>query len=1061
MSARPMTTLATLLLPTLVILGAALATDTQSALAQGRGAGAGVYDPVLYQALRWRNIGPYRGGRVTAVAGVPDEPRTYYFGATGGGVWKTQSAGEQWRNVSDGDFRTATIGAIAVAPSDSNIVYVGTGESPIRGVTTSHGDGVYKSLDAGKTWSHLGLEDTRHIAAVRIHPKNPDIVYVAAQGSPWAPSKARGIYRSLDGGKTWKQVLFVNETTGASGLAMDATNPRVLYAAMWDHQRRPWTIRSGGPGSGLYKSTDGGETWQPINEGLPALMGNTGVSVSPANPDRVYAMIEATEGGVFRSDDGGAHWKRVNADPGIRDRGWYYTHIFADPIEENTVYVLAAPMMKSTDGGRTFEQVATPHGDNHDLWINPRDNRAMIEGNDGGANVSLDGGKTWSTQANQPTGQFYRVITDNLFPYNVYGGQQDNSSVRIASRTLTGGIGREDWRAVAGGESAFIAFDPDNPILIYGTGILGSINELNLATGELRNIVAYPYFSGFRPGRELKYRFNWNAPVVVSRFDPKVIYHAANVVLKSTDRGRSWAAISPDLTRNDKSRQGTTGGPITIEGAGGEHYATITYLIESPHDPKVLWAGSDDGLVHLTRDGGETWQNVTPRGMPEAQVNAIDVSPHDPATAYIAVTRYKFADLTPMIYRTDDFGKSWRRIVKGIAHDAFVRVVREDPVRRGLLYAGTEAGVYVSFNDGRSWQSLQLNLPPVPITDLTVHGNDLVAATQGRAFWILDDVSPLRQLDKAVAGAAFHLFRPMDALRLDIRGFWRKEAPNPPDGAVIYYTLAAKRAKDAPPITLEILDAKGRVIRTFTSKPAKAARKVVVKGVRGPAPVEPLGVREGLNRYVWNLRREPMVQVSDIIRYVSQRPPRIAPGVYTARLTVDGKSQSQTFKVVPDPRRGPIAADAWAEQQQLLETLYELVNDIHRAVNGARSVTEQIERLMALTAGHGQTDKITAAGKAAIARLKAWEDHVPQAELPGGVQDRVAYPSHLLSTQVLNVISAVDQDPPVTEGARARTRELVDQWKGLRTALRRIYSDDVAAFNVALAAAGVAHVIVP
>ena len=1060
MPARPLAILGTLLASAVLALFATLAGPT-SAFAQGAGTGKATYDPALYQALHWRNIGPYRGGRVTAVAGVPDQPLTYYFGATGGGVWKTESAGTRWRNVSDGFFHTATIGAIAVAPSDSNVVYVGTGEEAVRGVTTSHGDGVYKSVDAGKSWTRLGLDETRQISAVVVHPDNPDIVYIAAQGSPWTPSRTRGVYRSTDGGKTWKQVLFVNETTGASGLSMDPTNPRVLYAAMWDHQRRPWTIRSGGPGSGLYKSVDGGETWQPINAGLPALMGNTDVSVSPANPDRVYAMIEATKGGVFRSDDAGAHWRRTNADPGIRDRGWYYTDIFADPSQENTVYVLAAPMMKSIDGGKTFEQVATPHGDNHALWINPRNNRAMIEGNDGGANVSLDGGKTWSTQANQPTGQFYRVITDNLFPYNVYGGQQDNSTVRIASRTLTGGIGRVDWRSVAGGESSFVAFDPNNPILIYGTGILGSINELNLATGEFRDMVAYPYFAGFRPGKELKYRFNWNAPVVVSAQDPRVIYHAANVVLKSTDRGRSWTPISPDLTRNDKSRQDTTGGPITIEGAGGEIYGTIMYLAESPRDAKVLWTGSDDGLVYLTRDGGATWTNVTPKGMPEAQVNAIEASPRDPATAIIAVTRYKFADFTPMIYRTDNFGKSWRKIVKGIAKNAFVRVVREDPVRRGLLYAGTEAGMYVSFNNGRGWQSLQLNLPPVPITDLTVHGNDLVASTQGRAFWILDDVTPLRQLDKAAAGAAFHLFRPADALRLDIRAFWPKAAPNPPNGAVLYYALAKARGEDAQPVILEILDPSGQVIGTFSSTAAKAARKVVVKGVQGPAPVEPLGVRKGLNRYVWNLRRKPMVRVSDIIRYVSQRPPRVAPGTYTARLTVDGKAQSQTFQVVPDPRRGPIAPEAWADQQGVLKTLYDLVNDVHRTVNDSRSVTAQIERLIELTAKHPKAGEIAAAGKAAIDKLKAWEIHVPQPELPNGVQDKVAFPSRLLSTQVLNVMSAVDQDPPVTAGARVRTAELVDQWKGLRADLSRIYAGDVAAFNTLLARAGLAHVIVP
>jgi photosystem II stability/assembly factor-like uncharacterized protein len=505
--------------------------------------------------MEWRNVGPYRGGRVTAVAGHPDQSFTYYHGATGGGVWKTTNAGRTWENVSDGFFGTGTIGAIAVAESDPNVIFVGTGESPIRGVTTSHGDGVYKSTDGGQTWRRVGLEKTRQISKIAIHPANPDIVFVGAQGSPWAPTADRGVYRSLDGGDTWERVLFVNETTGASFLTMDMNNPRVVYVGMWDHQRQPWDVRSGGPGSGLYKTIDAGDTWQELTEGLPDLMGNTGISVSRADPNRVYAMIEAVQGGVYRSDDAGLTWSHVNDNPGIRDRGWYYTHIFADPQNADTVYVLAAAMAKSTDGGRTFSDVPTPHGDNHDLWINPHNNLWMVEGNDGGANVSLDGAKSWSRQDNQPTAQFYRVITDNRFPYNLYAGQQDNSSVRIASRSQEAGIGPRDWRPMSGGESAHLAFDADNPVLVYGTSILGTIEELNTDTGERRSITGYPYFAGFRPGRELKYRFNWNAPVLVSQHDSSVIYHAAQLLLKSTNRGRSWVEVSPDLTRSDHDRR--------------------------------------------------------------------------------------------------------------------------------------------------------------------------------------------------------------------------------------------------------------------------------------------------------------------------------------------------------------------------------------------------------------------------------------------------------------------------------------------------------------------------
>ena len=641
-----------------------------------------------------------------------------------------------------GFFNTATIGAITVAESDPNIIYVGTGESPIRGVSTSHGDGVYKSIDAGATWQHMGLTETRQISKITVHPSNPDIVYIGAQGSPWAATPQRGVYRSADGGENWDKVLFVDNDTGVSFLSMDATNPDVVYAGMWDHRREPWNVRSGGPGSGLYKTTDGGDSWKELTQGLPDLMGNTGVSVSRANPNRLWAMIEAVEGGVYRSDDAGESWQHVNDDPGIRDRGWYYTHIFADPVDEDTVYVLAASMVKSTDGGETFEGVSTPHGDNHDLWINPKNNQWMVQGNDGGANVSFDGGQSWSSQANQPTAQFYRVNVDNVFPYRLYGGQQDNSTVRIPSATLENGISFRHFRSVAGGESAHIDFDPDNPVLVYGTSLLGSIIELNVETEERRNIEPHPYFAGFRPGRELRYRFNWNAPVLVSKHNTEVLYHASNIVLKSTDRGTSWNPISPDLTRDDDSKQGTTGGPIMIEGAGGEHYGTIMYLAESPHDADTVWSGSDDGKVYVTRDGGESWDDVTPRRMPESQVNSIDISSHDPAVAYITATRYKFNDFTPMIYKTNNYGRGWTEIVDGIGDEAFARIVREDPARQGLLYAGTEAGMYVSFNDGEDWQSLKLNLPVVPITDLRVHNNDLIAATQGRSFWILDGIAP-------------------------------------------------------------------------------------------------------------------------------------------------------------------------------------------------------------------------------------------------------------------------------------------------------------------------------
>ena len=1018
-------------------------------------------DPALFQALEWRNIGPFRGGRVTAVAGHPDQPFTYYMGATGGGVWKTTNGGVSWSNVSDGYFNTGTIGALAVAESDANVIYAGTGESPIRGVSTSHGDGVYKSSDAGRTWVHLGLETTRQISKITVHPSNPDIVYVGAQGSPWAATEERGVYRSIDGGANWERVLYVNADTGVSFLSMDATNPGVIYAGMWDHRREPWNVRSGGPGSGLYKTTDGGNNWQKLEKGLPKLMGNTGISVSRANPDRVWAMIEAVDGGVFRSDDAGQTWKHVNKDPGIRDRGWYYTHIFADPQDENTVYVLAASMVKSIDGGVTFESVNTPHGDNHDLWINPDNNRWMVQGNDGGANVSFDQGQSWSTQSNQPTAQFYRVIVDNVFPYRLYGGQQDNSTVRIPSRTLENGISTRHFRAVAGGESAHIAFDPDKPVLVYGTSLLGTISELNTETEELRNLEPYPYFAGFRPGKELRYRFNWNAPVLVSSHDPDVIYHGAQVVLKSTNRGQSWAAISPDLTRNEEAKQGTIGGPIMIEGAGGEHYGTIMYIAESPHAADTIWTGSDDGRVSVSQDGGGNWKDVTPRRMPEAQVNAVEVSPHDPATAYIAVTRYKFNDFTPMIYKTNDYGRSWTSIVKGIGPEAFVRVVREDPQQRGLLYAGTESGVYVSFDDGRQWQPLQLNLPRVPITDLRVHDNDLIAATQGRAFWILDDITALQQINDDTASQPVHLYKPRNAYRLDGSSWRPQQAKNPPAGAVIYYTINEEIDDAAGGVTLEILTADGAVIRRFSNSEAEVQKGGFVKGVIAEPPAPPLETGRGMNRYVWNLRHERYEPVSDTIRYVSMRPYRVAPGAYQARLSFNGQSVTESFRVLTDPRREPIAAAAWTHQQQLLGEMAGLVNDIHKSTMGLRAIAAQTMRVMEITESNSQSAAIVTRGQALVDKIAAWEVHVPQPPLPDDIQDRVAFPSRLLSTQVLHVMRAIDQDPPVSAGSELRAQELIDQWAQIEADVQEIIDKDLRELNTLLSDARVPHIAAP
>ncbi|MBS1241730.1 MAG: glycosyl hydrolase repeat-containing protein, partial [Gemmatimonadetes bacterium] len=873
-------------------------------------------DPSLYKPLAWRNIGPFRGGRAVAAAGVVQQPRTFYFGSTGGGVWKTEDAGESWTNVSDGFFKTGSVGAIEVAPSDPNVVYVGMGEHPVRGVMTSHGDGVYRSTDAGKTWTHLGLEKTRAISRIRVHPNDPDLVYVAAQGSPYGASKERGIYRSKDGGKTWTLIHSVNESTGASDLAIDPGNPRVLYAAYWDHLRTPWQVRSGGPGSGIYKSTDGGDTWTKLEAGLPKLMGKVGVSVSPVDPNLVWAIIEAEKGGLYRSEDAGKTWSLVNGDRLIQTRSWYYMEVYADTRDRETVYVLNAPMLRSIDGGRTFKTLNIAHGDTHDLWISPVNHDAMILTDDGGAAVSFNAGRTWSTQQNQPTAQFYRVNTDHRFPYRVYGGQQDNSSVIIMSSNPAGyGIGEKEWFDGPGCESAYLAFDPDHPRYVYGGCYQGIISEMDTETGYTRDIAAYPATNLAIDPKDQKYRFNWNAPIITSPHDPKVIYHGGNVLLRSSDRGNTWTEISPDLTRNDKSRQGPGGAPITNEGAGGEVYGTIFTVAESPKQAGVIWTGSDDGLVHVTQDGGKTWQNVTPRDLPESQINAVEASPHDAATAYIAVTRYKFNDYTPYFFRTRDFGKSWQRIVNGIGDESWARVIREDPVRKGLLYAGTELGAYVSFDGGDRWQPLQQNLPVVPVTDLKIQGNDLVAATSGRAFWIMDDVSLLRQLTPELTAKTMAMVETGPAYRLPGGGFSLpipRIGQTPPSGAQLLFYL--KSAPDSATVgTLEILDQTGAVIRTWKTKPGKPD----ASGTKADS----LALQQGMNRVRWNLRYAGPEGIPGVVSFGGGPGGRmVVPGEYQARLTVGSETATVPVKVVSDPRlRHP--AEEYAAQAEVTRAL--------------------------------------------------------------------------------------------------------------------------------------------
>ncbi|MDX1643648.1 MAG: glycosyl hydrolase, partial [Thermoanaerobaculia bacterium] len=1017
-------------------------------------------DSTRFHALEWRMIGPYRGGRVTAVAGHADQPLTYYMGATGGGVWKTTDAGNTWENITDGHLQTGSVGAVAVAPSDPNVIYVGMGERCIRGVATSSGDGVYRSTDGGKSWQHLGLEETLHIAAIEIHPQDPDRVYVAAQGNPYRPSEARGIYRSENGGRTWEKVLSGDPKAGASDLALDPTNPRILYAGFWEHQRLPWKIVSGGPSSGVFKSSDGGDTWKRLDQGLPELMGKVAVDVSPADPDRVWAMVEAEEGGLYRSDDGGESFQLVNSDRVLRARAWYYIHVYADPLDPDTVYVLNAPFMKSIDGGKSFTPVSVPHGDNHDLWIHPEDSRVMVNANDGGANVSFNGGETWSTQTNQPTAQFYRVIADDRWPYWLYAGQQDNTSVAIASRSFGTGIGREDWHPVGGCESAWVAFDPDDPRLTYATCIVGGIDEYDQETEVLRSVMAYEFLGLGMSAEEMPYRFNWNNPVVASPHDPSVIYHAANVVLQSSDRGVSWEEISPDLTRDEPEKQGPGGGPITNEAAGGEVYNTILYLVESPHEAGVIWVGTDDGLVQLTRDGGESWTNVTPKGLPESMINSIEVSPHDPATAWIAVTRYKFGDFSPMAYVTRDYGASWRSIAADLPEGSFVRVVREDPVRPGLLYAGTETGVRVSFDGGESWQSLQLDLPVVPITDLTIRDGDLVAATQGRAFWILDDLSPLRQLTPEVEESGFYLFEPRPAHRIGGGGFSlprRNLGENPKDGIVLHYLLEEDLGPDSEEeLVLEILAADGHVLRRVSHKPQGEAGPV--SPFFQPPPRE-LPAKAGMNRWVWNFRRDDLVEVKGLFSFGPLMGPMVPPGSYSVRLTLGERQVEQPVEVVPDPRR-QISPEEWDAQQEMLLAIADRVSEIHQTVLDMREVKTQVEALLGRVERHTAAEALEAAGRDVVEAIDALEAGLVQVKSQT-FQDIINFPNQL-NMDYMDLMGKVDGSaPPVNQGMRRRLADLEAEWAEHQAERDRILTDEVAAFNALFAEHGVPAVILP
>lgn len=986
---------------------------------------------------------------------------TYYMGTTGGGLWKTEDAGQRWKNISDDFFEMGSVGAVAVSKSNSNIVYCGMGEHAPRGVMTSYGDGVYKSTDAGKTWKPVGLKETQHISRIVIHPTNADIVFVAAQGALYGPNRERGIFKSVDGGTTWKNVLFINELTGCSELSMDAKYPEIMYAAMWEHQRKPNKIVSGGKGSGLYKSVDGGETWSELTEGLPKEKGKMAITVSPANSSKVYALIESDsnkdQGGLFVSDDAGENWRMVSGDNRLVQRAWYYIEVFADPNDENTVYVLSAPALRSIDGGKTWERITGTHGDYHDLWINPENSKNMVIANDGGAAVSFDFAKTWSRQSHMPTAQFYRINTDHLFPYNIYGGQQDNSSVKIASLSLgRSGISESDWSPSAGGESAFLAFNPDNPRYVLGGSYLGTIEVLDTESKASTKIMAAPIQYLGREARDMKYLYNWNAPIIGSKHEKGTYYHCSQMVLRTRDTGLTWEEISPDLTRNIDEKQGKGGGPYTNEAVGAENYGTIAYMIESPAEKGVFYTGSDDGLVHISKDNGNSWQNITPKNLGETLVNAIEVSPHDAATVYIATTKYKFNDHTPALYKSTDYGKTWVNISEGIPYGAFTRVVREDANRKDLLYAGTEKGIYISWNGGTSWQTFQLNLPKTPIMDLKVHQGNLIIATSGRSFWILDDFSVLSQHNQQKQKKEeLKIYSPSPALN----GTWRSpmsgdiekfngmtefEGVNPANGMVIYYELP--KMKDSTTIFMDILDAKGKIIRRFSSEKDSTYKK---HNGGGPPPAPTLPNKVGLNRFVWDMRYPIMPGIPNTYIEADFRGHVAPPGSYTVNLKVGGEMVGTVGKIMAVPiyetKTGQYETyDVFmSEMEQKLGVMHKKVNSLYTAQQQLKSVLKDVKDSVLKMEGQKLLEKMDEWDKDMIQRKSQAYDDVEN------------FPNKFTAEYLFLINATNSEIPRVNQSSRDRRAELDAQWETLEKRADELTKSAIPEYNQKLWQTGI------
>ncbi len=993
----------------------------------------------LYASLEYRLVGPFRGGRSAAVTGVPGEPNLFYFGATGGGVWKTTDGGRSWKNISDGYFG-GSIGAVEVAKSDPNVIYVGGGEKTLRG-NVSSGYGVWKTEDGGKTWQKAGLEKSRHVPRIRVHPTDYNTVYAAVLGNIYKPTNERGVYKSADGGKSWKQVLFVNNQAGAVDLTFDPNNPRILYASTWRAQRTPYSLSSGGKGSALWKSTDSGETWTEIskNEGFPKdTLGIIGVSVSPVNSERVFALVENKEkGGLYRSDDGGKKWTQVNSERKLRQRAWYYTRVYADTEDKDVVYVMNVRYHKSTDGGKTFSTFNAPHGDHHDLWIAPENSQRMIIGDDGGAQVTYDGGETWSTYHNQPTAQFYRVTTDNAFPYRIYVAQQDNSTVRINHRSDGVGIGENDWERTAGGESAHIAIDPTDNDIVYGGSYGGFLTRVNHKNNAVRGINVWPDNPMGYGAEGMKYRFQWNFPIIFSKHDPKKLYTFSNHVHMSTNEGQSWELLSGDLTRNDQDRLVSSGGPITQDNTGVEYYCTLFAANESPLKEGLMWVGSDDGLIHLTKDGGQNWENVTPTGMPEwMMINSVEPSAFDEGTCYVAGTRYKLGDFTPYLYKTTDYGKTWTKITRGIEAEHFTRVVREDPKRKGLLYAGTETGMYISFNDGASWEKFQLNLPIVPITDLALKDNNLIVATQGRSAWIIDDLTVLHQLDTSDSGISMKLFVPKDSYRTKGRARSAEnpsltEGQNHPAGVVTHFYLK-DYDKEKDTIQLTYLSMSGDTLADFSTK-AKDKKKM-------------FKVKKGGNTHNWDTRGKGAEKLKGMIFWWANfSGAKAVPGNYKVSLNVNGAVQTEDFKIIPDPRAEVSVADM-QKQYDFITSINETVDKAHQSIKKIRKINEKLDAFTEQYKNDDATKELVEKAKKMKEGFTEIEKALYQTQNQSR-QDPLNFPIRLTNKLAhLNSLVSIDDFPP-TEQDIAVKNEMTTKINAQLVAFDKLVDEEMKAFN--------------